>query len=101
MPSEVNKVMMSRNDQISVNGDQGIAHLNTLNFSAIVSGDPSETDLLLKSCIEDGFFYLDLLNDDTRRILEDVDGIYALMKTYFRQPLEVKMKDFRGGGQWG
>ena len=92
---------MGRNEQISANDDQGIANLNTLNFSAMVSGDPSEMDLLLKSCIEDGFFYLDFLNDDTGRILKDVEGIYARMRDYFRQPLEVKMKDFRGGGQWG
>jgi hypothetical protein len=36
--------------------------------------------LLLKSCIEHGFFYLDFHDDET---------------------LEIKMRDFRAGGPYG
>lgn len=80
--------------------DLEIANLNVLNFGALESGDSSEAALLLKSCIDDGFFYLDF-GGETGRVLDDVQGIYSFMKEYFRQPLEVKMKDYSGGGQWG
>lgn len=83
------------------NNDQDVVDLNTLSFSAIASGDPSEIDLLLKSCIEHGFFYLDFHGDETGQIHNDVGGIYAFMKDYFRQPLDLKMRDFRAGGPYG
>lgn len=92
---------MGRDEQLPTNDGQEIANLNTLNFSAIASRDPSQMELLLKSCVEDGFFFLDFLNDDAGRILEDVQDIYVFMRDYFGQPLEVKMNDFRGGSQRG
>jgi|SRR5271154_3826888 len=95
---------MTRDEQFSTfdsKNDQDVVSLNTLSFPAIASGDPSEIDLLLKSCIEHGFFYLAFHDDETGRIRDDVQGIYAFMKDYFRQPLEIKIRDFRGGGPYG
>ena len=94
MPSKRGSILDSHNVP-------DVAHLNTVNFSAIASNDPSETSLLLKSCIEHGFFYLDFRDHATCQIREDVRGIYAFMKDYFRQPIEIKMRDSRGTATYG
>jgi hypothetical protein len=62
---------------------------------------PLHRSILLKSCLDDGFFYFDFGSNETGQVLEDVQGIYTFMKEYFLQPREVKMKDYSGGGQWG
>ena len=92
---------MANDAQPSTLEDFEIANLNVLNFGALESADSSEVELLLKSCIDDGFFYLDFANEETSLVLEAVQGMYSFMKDYFRQPMEVKMTDYTGGGQWG
>lgn len=76
-------------------GQLAVAPLPTVDFSQLLSQDPSETNKLLTACRTHGFFYLDLRGNDTKRVLEDWKKVLLVMEKYFDQPLEVKMRDDR------
>lgn len=79
----------------SKDGQLAVAPLPTVDFSQLLSQDPSETNNLLTACRTHGFFYLDLRGNDTKRVLEDWKKVLLVMEKYFDQPLEVKMRDDR------
>jgi isopenicillin N synthase-like dioxygenase len=72
-----------------------IAALDTIDFSRLAIRDPIEVEKLLKLSERDGFFYLDMRNDELRQILVDVQGILRVMEAFFSLPLEEKMKNDR------
>jgi isopenicillin N synthase-like dioxygenase len=78
-----------------------IAHLETINFEKLLSQETSELRKLHFACQGDGFFYVDLQGQSTRSLLEDEDSVYEVMRQYFDQPLEVKLKDIRGTHKHG
>jgi isopenicillin N synthase-like dioxygenase len=64
--------------------------MRTINYSLLLSADPTEISSVLAACLEDGYFYLDLASIDGRRMLSDADTTLSLMKRFFSAPIEAK-----------
>ena len=47
----------------------------------------------MKACEDQGFFYLDLHNWESGKILGDLDIASRLMRLWFEKPLEEKMEN--------
>jgi isopenicillin N synthase-like dioxygenase len=62
----------------------------TINYSLLLSQDPSEIDKVVNACLEEGYFYLDLKSIDGRRMLADQQETLKLMKRFFDAPIEAK-----------
>lgn len=77
--------------RVEWNGKQvPVYHMETINFSAILSQEPAELEKLLQCCKQEGFFYLDLNNVDGRRFVDDHQELLKLMHRFFEASLEVK-----------
>ncbi|KAI1840868.1 hypothetical protein JX265_009777 [Neoarthrinium moseri] len=68
------------------------AQFHTLNLSSLLSRDEDELASLLAACENDGFFYLDLRNWESGKILRQLDVTGQIMKRWFTEPLEQKLK---------
>lgn len=68
------------------------ANLHVLSFSSLLRGDKSELANLLSACEYHGFFYLDLRDWQSGRMLQKLEATWRIMKQWFDQPLEVKLK---------
>jgi len=68
------------------------AQFHTLNFQSLLSGDDHELTLLLSACENDGFFFLDLRDWESGKILQHLDVTTQIMKKWFTLPVEEKMK---------
>lgn len=68
------------------------ANLHTLRFSSLKDGDKGELADLLSACEEYGFFYLDLRGWESGAVLQNLDATWQVMKPWFSQPLELKLK---------
>ena len=64
--------------------------MRTINYSLLLSQDPAEVDKVVKACLEEGYFQLDLDNIDGRGMLRDREEVIKLMDRFFAQPLEAK-----------
>ncbi|KAF2010643.1 Clavaminate synthase-like protein, partial [Aaosphaeria arxii CBS 175.79] len=64
--------------------------MQTIDFSKLLSSEPAELERLVKCCVDEGYFYLDLQNVDGRRFLDDQQETLKLMHRFFESPLEVK-----------
>jgi len=64
--------------------------MQTIDYGLLLSQDPAEVDKVLKACLEDGYFYLDLNNIDGRRMLGDQQETLKLMDRFFSAPIEAK-----------
>lgn len=64
--------------------------MTTIDFSLLLSQEPTEIEKLLKCCQTKGFFYLDLNGIDGRRFIEDEQETLKVMHKFFESPLEVK-----------
>lgn len=73
--------------------------LPTLRLDLLQAEDINEGRKLLEACRSHGFFYLDLTSD--KKMCQYWDKMLAMMKLYFEQPLDVKMKDARGSDNSG
>jgi isopenicillin N synthase-like dioxygenase len=78
-----------------------VASLETINFGRMAAKEPTEGEKLLTACQMPGFFYLDLQNGSAKDLVADLPEILAATKTYFAEPQEVKMKDYRSGQERG
>ena len=67
------------------------ASLPSLCLSKVENGDPKEVVRLHRACLENGFFYLDLTKDQT--LIDDHQSLLDVMRQYFDQSSDVKMKD--------
>ncbi|KIL87875.1 2og-fe oxygenase family protein [Fusarium avenaceum] len=81
--------MSATADQISGSEE---ADLHVLNFCSLQRGDDSEKANLLAACEEHGFFYLDLRDWEFGEILDNLEEIWNIMKKWFDQPLQEKLK---------
>ncbi|KAK6855167.1 oxidoreductase- 2OG-Fe(II) oxygenase family [Apiospora arundinis] len=66
------------------------AHLRTVSLHELQAGSAREQNLLLQTCIEDGFFYLDLTHPSFRQLLEGVDASFKVAESLFNYPSELK-----------
>lgn len=64
--------------------------MQTIDFSRLLSQEPSEIQKLVHCCQTEGFFYIDLQGIDGRRMLDDQQETLKLMHRFFESPLEVK-----------
>ena len=69
------------------------ASLPTISLLPLQAGDRDEVDALLEACSGHGLFYLDLRRPS--ELLQAWREILAVSSSYFAQPLEHKMLDFR------
>lgn len=64
--------------------------MEIIDFSKLLSNEPTEIDRLVRSCQDTGYFYLDLRGIDGRRMVEDQQDTLKLMYRFFDAPLEAK-----------
>ena len=69
-----------------------IADLCTVKFHNLFDRDEQELETLLKACERDGFFYLDLQGSGSGTLWKDLDRVGKITKSWFAQPVEVKLK---------
>nr|QIW91875.1 OXY3 [Phialomyces arenicola] len=76
-----------------MSGSQDVhsSQLFSLSLLQLEGRDVRETRRLFEACSNDGFFYLDLR--DHKRLLSDYEALLGIMKEYFAQSLDEKMKD--------
>jgi hypothetical protein len=67
-----------------------LANLRTISLHKLQAGSASEENLLLQTCIEDGFFLLDLTHPSLSLLLSDVDDVFKLSEDVFNYPPEIK-----------
>ncbi|KAG5998072.1 hypothetical protein E4U43_002505 [Claviceps pusilla] len=67
-----------------------LASLRTISLHELESGSIDESLSLLQTCVEDGFFYLDLTHPDHFCLLECVQDIFDMSQSLFNYPSEVK-----------
>ncbi|KAG6203634.1 hypothetical protein E4U35_004126 [Claviceps purpurea] len=67
-----------------------LASLRTISLHHLEHGSIKENLSLLQTCVEDGFFYLDLTHPDHVTILDCVRDIFDMSEELFRYPDEVK-----------
>jgi isopenicillin N synthase-like dioxygenase len=73
--------------------------LPTIQLDRLRAGVGEESKRLLDACRTHGFFYLDLQSDPI--LCRQWEDMLAVMKNYFEQPLEVKLKDARNSDNYG
>lgn len=69
------------------------ADFPTLSYSRLLKRDTRELERLLDACKTHGFFYLDLMGQETEGFLELYQRLKDVSDIYFGQPLDVKMRD--------
>lgn len=67
-----------------------IAQLEVINFSRLLSQEPSELEKLVHLCKTEGFFYLDLQDIDGRRMLDDKARLLKVMERFFNSSHDEK-----------
>ncbi|KAG5929190.1 hypothetical protein E4U53_002511 [Claviceps sorghi] len=67
-----------------------LASIRTLSLHKLENGSVAENLSLLQTCVDDGFFYLDLTHPDHESVLECVQDVFDLAKSLFDYPPEVK-----------
>lgn len=72
-----------------------IAPLDTISYARLQKKDASEINKLLEVCIKDGFFYLDLNEEQGPSTLAQADNVFAFMQDWFCQPHDDKMRDYQ------
>lgn len=73
-----------------------IAPLPTIDYDLLLARDRFEIARLVDICRTHGFFYLKFAGSQAERLLSNSDDVVDLMRDYFQQPLETKLKDVRG-----
>ena len=76
--------------ETNAGGEQ--ANLHTLKFSSLLEGDQDQLANLLSACENDGFFYLDVRNWKDGAMVWNLDATGRIMKEWFEQPLDEKLK---------
>lgn len=69
------------------------ADLAVLNFSKLHAYDEAELSGLISACENEGFFYLDLHDWQSGKVLEDLETANTIMRAWFDKPREEKMKN--------
>jgi isopenicillin N synthase-like dioxygenase len=70
----------------------GTANLETVSFAKLAAKDPEEVARVLRSCEQQGFFYLELADSYVSRGVLDRLEALSLAKKWFESPMEEKLK---------
>jgi isopenicillin N synthase-like dioxygenase len=76
------------------------ACLEIIDFSKLWSRQRSEISKLLKACQTDGFFYLNV-EAGAHEFRNDWLNALSVVKKFYDQPLDVKLRYYRGDGMSG
>lgn len=66
------------------------ANLQTIKFAPLLDQDKDELAKLVRACETDGFFYLDLSDQGSQKLFDDLEFLSTAVKEWLRQPLEKK-----------
>ncbi|KAK1961987.1 Clavaminate synthase-like protein [Colletotrichum sublineola] len=69
------------------------ANLDTVNFSKVLDRDPETMKTIISACENVGFFYLDLSDQYSATMLNNLDKLNMVMKDWFAQPTVIKRKE--------
>ncbi|KAK0378810.1 hypothetical protein CLIM01_03857 [Colletotrichum limetticola] len=69
------------------------ANLDTVVFSKVLDRDPATIDKIISACENVGFFYLDISDQYSATMLENLDSLNIVMKDWFDQPTAAKRKE--------
>ncbi|KAK1715146.1 hypothetical protein BDP67DRAFT_400276 [Colletotrichum lupini] len=69
------------------------ANLDTVVFSKVLDRDPATIDKIISACENVGFFYLDISDQYSATMLENLDRLNIVMKDWFDQPTAAKRKE--------
>ena len=72
-----------------------IAELTTVSLASLTAKDPAEVSKLADACKNDGFFYLDF-GSSQHETLRQCEATLAVVKSFYDQPLDFKMRFWRG-----
>lgn len=76
--------------------NESVATLPTINYQLLLNCDEAEMVKLLSVSTREGFFYLDLQDEDvSQTTCGYVDQIYDFMCTWFNQDLDTKLQDLQ------
>ncbi|EED14988.1 oxidoreductase, 2OG-Fe(II) oxygenase family, putative [Talaromyces stipitatus ATCC 10500] len=88
-PSESTAAPTASFPEVHIPSDKK-AGLRTISLYQLQSGSASERNLLLETCMNDGFFYLDLSHPNFASLLAFVDATFNCSKELFNYPPEIK-----------
>ncbi|KAK7214324.1 hypothetical protein V2G26_021502 [Clonostachys chloroleuca] len=77
------------------------ASLETLSFAALERKDSNEISKLAAASTSAGFFYLDFKGSKVDKLPEMKRDLLKVMESYFHQPLDVKLQDYKGHSKRG
>uniref|UniRef100_A0A8H7K3W3 Fe2OG dioxygenase domain-containing protein n=1 Tax=Bionectria ochroleuca TaxID=29856 RepID=A0A8H7K3W3_BIOOC len=77
------------------------ASLETVSFAALEQKDPNEINKLATASTSAGFFYLDFEGSKVDKLPEMKRDLLKVMESYFHQPLDVKLQDYKGHSKRG
>ncbi|EXF86343.1 hypothetical protein CFIO01_00040 [Colletotrichum fioriniae PJ7] len=69
------------------------ANLDTVVFSKVLDRDPATMEKIISACENVGFFYLDISDQYSATMLENLDKLNIVMKDWFDQPTAAKRKE--------
>lgn len=69
-----------------------LAKLDTITFSKLLDRNPEQVSKLMSACENVGFFYLDISDQYSATMLENLDRVNSAMRDWFAQPESVKRK---------
>jgi hypothetical protein len=69
-----------------------VAELQTISFAKLASCDPEEQHRLMIAAEQDGFFYLNISDLESKGLWSDYQGVLDVMASWFETPMEEKVK---------
>ncbi|THZ96432.1 putative 2OG-Fe(II) oxygenase family oxidoreductase [Aureobasidium pullulans] len=69
-----------------------VAELQTISFAKLASCDPEEQHRLMVAAEQDGFFYLNISDMESKGLWSDYQGVLDVMASWFETPMEEKVK---------
>lgn len=70
------------------------ADLRVVSLQGLLDEDETAKENLVKACTDLGFFYLDCRDVYSGQVMQDVQNMYTLAKSFYDLPQEAKNKWF-------
>ncbi|KAL0931404.1 uncharacterized protein CTRU02_214139 [Colletotrichum truncatum] len=70
-----------------------VANLDTVVFSKVLDRDPETISKIISACENVGFFYLDISDQYSATMLNNLEKLNSVMKDWFAQPTAAKRKE--------
>lgn len=93
-PIIVPTVIMASSDALPEKIATEHADLRVVSLQGLLDEDETAKENLVKACTDLGFFYLDCRDVYSGRVMQDVQNMYTLAKSFYDLPQEAKNKWF-------